>query len=254
VIHPRFVVLEGGESLQRLLTRYVDGVEVVPVSSLEQALEELSRIPSQALLINDASVSDALERLNSAVTLPSGTPAFICSVPGVQEASAALGASDCLVRPVSRETLLGALDRLQLGEGTILIVDDEPDALHLFGRMLASSGRGYRVLLARDGREAMNVLHECRPDVILLDLIMPNMDGFQLLEARSQDPALRDIPVLVISAQDPAGQPIVSSALAVTQGSGLSVRQLLTSIEALSRTLSVVSQAGDPASTEASPD
>jgi CheY-like chemotaxis protein len=119
-----------------------------------------------------------------------------------------------------------------------LIVDDEPDALQLFGRMLALPGRGYRVLLARDGREAMGILEQYRPDAILLDLVMPNMDGFQLLEARKGDPALRDIPVVVISARDPAGQPIVSSALAVTRGGGLSVRQLLASIEAVGEILS----------------
>jgi len=126
-----------------------------------------------------------------------------------------------------------------------MIVDDEPDALHLFGRILASSGRFYRVLLARDGQEALSILSEHRPDVILLDLIMPNMNGFQFLELKSQDPALCAIPVIVISARDPAGQPIISSALAVTRGGGLSTHQLLASIEAISKIFSFVTQAGD---------
>ena len=251
VVRPRFVVLETGDALQRLLTRYWDEVELVPVTSLEGALEELYRIPAQALLVNGASVAKSLEQFISATTLPGGTPAIVCSIPDVHQASAALDISDRLVKPISRDALLGALDRLGLEAGTVLIVDDEPDALQLFGRMLASSGRGHRVLLARDGREALNILHECRPDVILLDLVMPNMDGFQLLEMRSQDPALRDIPVVLISARDLTGQPIVSSALAVTQGGGLSVRQLLTSIEAISQVLSIAGQAGGPMPTGA---
>jgi CheY-like chemotaxis protein len=130
-----------------------------------------------------------------------------------------------------------------------LIVDDEPDALQLFGRVLASSGRGYRVLLARDGAEALAILSECRPDVILLDLVMPNMDGFQLIEAKSQDPALRDIPVVVISARDPAGQPIVSNALGVTRAGGLSAHNVLTCIKALSEALSTAAQPAGPAPT-----
>jgi signal transduction histidine kinase/CheY-like chemotaxis protein len=240
-VRPRFVVL--------------DGVEAVGVASLEDALEELSRVPAQALLINSASVSNALEHINSSATLPTGTPAIICSIPSVNQVAIAPNTtSERLIKPVSREALLGALDQLDLDGGTALVVDDEPDALHLFGRMLASSGRRYRVLLARDGHEAMSILHECRPDVILLDLVMPNMDGFQLLERKAQNPALRDIPVVVISARDPAGQPIVSSALAVTQGGGLSVRQLLKSIEFVSQDLSVTGRVGDPVQIGTPPD
>ena len=247
---PRYVVLETGNELQRLLTRYMDGVEVAPVTGLDEALQELSREPAQALLVNGTSVSKDLERLSLAAMLPSGTPAIVCSVPGAQEASADLGVVDRLVKPISRQALLGALDRLKVEAGTVLIVDDEPDALQLFGRMLASSGREYQVLLARDGEEAVDVLREYHPDVMLLDLIMPNMDGFELLEMRSQDPLLSEIPVVVVSARDPAGQLIVSSAMAVTQGGGLSAGQLLAGIEVMSQILSPAGPVGGPAPTE----
>jgi CheY-like chemotaxis protein len=82
--------------------------------------------------------------------------------------------------------------------------------------------------------------------VILLDLIMPNMNGFQFLDHKSQDPALRDIPVIVTSARDPSGHPIVSNALAVTKGSGLSAPQLLSAIEAVSEIFSPPTLVGDP--------
>jgi len=128
---------------------------------------------------------------------------------------------------------------------TILVVDDEPEALRLFRRMLASTGRGYRVLRAANGRQALAILRSERPDAILLDLVMPEMDGFQLLAAKNADPALRDIPVVAISARDPAGQPILSNALAVTRGGGLSTPQLLACIEALSRILSPAGRAAE---------
>jgi len=245
IIRPRFVVLESGDALRHLLNRYLDGIEIVPVSNLDDALRELAHTPAQALLVNDTSVSKTLNRLKNSKRLPHEIPAIICSIPGIQQATDTMGASDRLIKPVTRETLLDALERLQIRSGTVLIIDDEPDALQLFGRMLASSGGNYRVILARDGQEAMHILQERRPDVILLDLIMPNMDGFQLLEQRSQDPRLRDIPTIVVSAQDPAGQPIVSSGLAVTRGGGLSVRQLLDSIQAISKILSVTGQLDD---------
>jgi CheY-like chemotaxis protein len=215
------------------------------VSSLEEAMAELSRLPAQALLVNETSADKALEYLNLSQKLPHNTPLITCSIPRLDELDP-LGASVRLVKPIFRETLLEALDQLNIKEGTVLIVDDEPDALQLFRRMLTSLERDYRILLARDGQEALTILQECSPQVILLDLVMPNMDGFQFLELRRRHPVLREIPVVIISARDPAGQPIVSSMLATTLGGGLSVSQLLASIEALSKVLAISGPVGDP--------
>ncbi len=252
-VHPRFVVLETGNSLQRLLTRYLDDAEIVPVSSIEDAVRELSHTPAQALVINAISVSETLEHFSQSVTLPFDIPTIICSVPGPHEFSGALNVCEYLVKPVSRDALLAALDRLKAKGKTVLIVDDDREMLRLFRRMLTSSGQEYRVLRATDGKQAINMLREYHPDVMLLDLVMPEMDGFQLLAAKAQDPVLRDIPVIVISARDPAGQPIVSKALAITRSGGLSVPQLLAYIEAVSGISSPASQPEGPAPTESHP-
>ncbi len=249
VVHPRVVALESGHSLQRLLSRYQDTTEVVRVASLEEATKELARVPAQALLINDLSVSGALERLKQPGVLPYGTPAVVCSIPDAQETVGALEIADYLVKPVSREALLATLDRLALAGKSILVVDDEPEALRLFQRMLASARRGYRVLRAANGRQALDVLHNEQVDAMLLDLVMPDMDGFRVLEARSQDPALKSIPAVVISARDPTGQPIVSEALAVARGGGISVPQLLACIQGLTQILGTAGQAADPGPT-----
>jgi signal transduction histidine kinase/CheY-like chemotaxis protein len=244
-VRPRFVILETGYVLKRLLSRYWDEVEIVSVSNQTEAVAELSRMPAQALLVNDTSVSKTLENLNSARLLPNNTPVIICSMLTGEETRTAYGISVHLVKPISQQQMLQALDELDIKAGTILIVDDEPDALQLFRRMLVSSGRDYKILLAREGQEALNVIRERRPDVILLDLVMPKIDGFQFLELRSQQPDLLDIPIVIISARDPAGQPIVSNALAVTGGKGLSVRQLLVSMEALLKALTTSGPIGD---------
>lgn len=251
VVHPRLVVLEESDGLlQRLLVRHLDNVEVVPVSSLEEAQAELAHTPADALVINSASVSREIGRIEAGAVLPKDVPALICAVPGLREASNAVGASQFLVKPISSEMLLDALDRLQLMQGTILIVDDEPDALQLFGRLLLSFGRDYRVLLARDGQEAMEVLRECRPDLILLDLVMPKMDGFQILHELRDDRTLQNIPVLVISARDPVGGPIVSRSLAITRQGGMSVMEVLAYIKSLIQGHQLTGQATDPTSTE----
>ena len=253
VVRPRFVVIEKGEVLQRLLGRYLDHVETAAARSLEEAVAELARVPAQALLINAGSVGEGLQRLNESAALPRETPVIVCSLPGPHEGVRALDVTDYLVKPVSRDALLAALDRLPTRPRTVLVVDDEPEALRLFQRMLATSGRGYRVLRAADGQQALAVARIARPDVILLDLVMPGMDGFRLLEARRADPVLRDVPVIITSARDPASQPIVSRALGLTFAGGLSAPQLLACIEAITEILGTAGQAPDPAPPGAPP-
>ena len=130
-------------------------------------------------------------------------------------------------------------------KGTVLIVDDEPDDLQLFGRMLASPQNEYRTLIARNGAEALDILQQIHPDAILLDLVMPTMDGFKFLELRSLNPEFREIPVIIISAQDANNQPIVSSAFTLTMGGGLSISQVVDAIQFTSRSTPFKLSIGD---------
>jgi signal transduction histidine kinase/CheY-like chemotaxis protein len=239
VVRTRLVVLESGEVLRRLLVRYLEGMEVVCVQSVEQAIDELQRTPALALIVNSASIAKGVELLKASLSLPKGVPVFVFSVPDPHDSSSGMGVSDILVKPIAQDALLGALDRLNVNEGTVLVVDDDSDSLHLFGRMLVASKRAYRVLQARDGAEAMSILGEYHPAVILLDLVMPNMDGFEMLSALGESPSLRDIPVIIISARDPLGQPIMSNAMAIVQEGGISTRQLLACFTATTKILSV---------------
>ena len=235
---PRLIVFEDGSALLRLLTRYLHSVELIPVTSLESAIEEIERVAAHALLINAASVSEELQQIEKEIALPYGLPAIVCSVPGIRDAAESLGVFDYLIKPISRDALLDVLDRLGMDGKTILVVDDEPDVLRLFRRMLASAQRGYRVLRATSAYQARHILSEQRPDVVLTDLIMPEMDGFQLIAEMQGDPAQCHIPIVVTSARDPSGQPIVSKSLAVIRGDGIAMPQLLATIEALVKTLS----------------
>ncbi|MCL5996275.1 MAG: ATP-binding protein [Chloroflexi bacterium] len=246
VTRPRVVVVETNGTMQRLLGRYLDNVDVVSAPTVQEAAQQLAQSPAQALIVNDAPIDSQLQRLRECSVPPEGIPAIICSIPGTGQAAGSLGANEYLVKPISREALLSALDRLAPAARSILVIDDEPDALQLFGRMLSSSERSYRVVRASDGRQGLALMQQDPPDAILLDLIMPEMDGFQLLAAKSQAPQLRDIPVILISAQDPFGQPIMSKALAVTCKDGLSMSQVLACIEALTAILARVMPPADP--------
>ena len=239
---PRFVLLEEGEKMQRLFSHYIDNTELVPAQDIEQAIRELSRAPAQALVVNSPPVAQVPARFsitkNQLADLPYGTPAVMCWVPGPDEAASQLGVVRYLVKPITREKLLSTLEELGEDVKSVLLVDDDPEVLQLFARMLTSVECGYRILQATSGQRALGLLRERQPDVVLLDLIMPRMDGFQMLQEKSKDASIRDIPVIIISATDPMGEPIVSNALTVTRGGGLSMRDLVACTRAVSEVLS----------------
>ncbi len=234
ITRPRYVVVEEAALLGRLLERYLDGVEVVRAGDLEEAIASLADVPAQGLLINLPESAEMLDALRRRSSLPYGTPAICCSLPTMHNNLQDHDISDYLVKPISQEKLLSVLDKLSPKINTALIVDDDPDAIRLIHRMLINAGRDYRMLRARDGTQALRMAKEERPDVMLIDLLMPGMNGFQLVEAIREDPELADTPIVVVSARDPAGQPVVSRSLSLIRGGGLSVPQLLDCIQSLS--------------------
>lgn len=82
--------------------------------------------------------------------------------------------------------------------GYILVVDDIPDILKLLDATLQF--KGYRVVTARDGQEALDTIYRERPALVIADILMPRMDGFSLLHRIRLDPQTRDIPVVFLSA------------------------------------------------------
>lgn len=237
---PRLVIVENGDDLRRLLQRSLEGFEIVTAQNIRAALDEINQAPSQAVVINDLSFSYPLRDLADELTQLQ-TPLIICSVPGLAEATGELGVQDYLVKPISQEKLLGALGRIP-GVSSILLADDDPDAQQLYRRMLGTANAHYRVLRASNGIEALEILTVETVDLILLDLTMPEMDGFQFLSVKASREEIRDIPVILISARDPFGQPVASQALAVVRSGGFSAHLMAACIEALSAILSPVSE------------
>ncbi len=112
---------------------------------------------------------------------------------------------DYLTKPIEVEVLTKALDQhwitvnKETETRTILIVDDEPNTLDLFARIVKSHSADNNVLLANNGRRAVEIIREQPVDLVLLDLQMPKMDGFEVLEAIREDKETSDIPVIVIT-------------------------------------------------------
>ena len=111
----------------------------------------------------------------------------------------ALGAADYLTKPIDRERLVAVLERYRR-DLPVLVVDDDPDFRDLARRMLEREG--YTVVEAENGRAALDRLRDTVPGVVLLDLMMPEMDGFDFVAAVRADAAWRAVPIVVITAKD----------------------------------------------------
>ncbi len=111
----------------------------------------------------------------------------------------ALGADDYLTKPIDRERLLAAMKKYR-HDLPVLVVDDDEVQRDLLRKILEKDG--YAVSEAVNGREALERLGESTPGLILLDLMMPEMDGFEFVEALRHNEAWRSIPVLVITAKE----------------------------------------------------
>jgi CheY-like chemotaxis protein len=244
-VRPRMSLVESGKALGRMAGRYFDGVELVTHETLSAAIAETGEAPVQAIVINAASVAVTLNSTVARSDLPAAVPVIISSLPETVDVAQDLGASNYLIKPLVPDQVLSVLQGLKLRRKTILAVDDEPEALTLLLRLLSRQGAGYRVLTATNGREALEIMRRRRVAAVLLDLVMPEMDGFRVLEECRRDANLRTIPIVIMSARDPVGQPIVSSAVAVTQKGGLSAQQFLTCVDALRTILGPGAPPGD---------
>jgi len=242
---PRLVFVDPEASLPALASRYLEGYEIAVVRDLEEALAGLRESPAQALVVNRAGLGDDQLAPEGLAGLPFNVPVITCRLPGLPTAVQRLGVLECLVKPITREALLAAVDAVPQPVRSILVVDDSPEALQLFTRMLASNGRSYRLMRASDGRRALEILRTRRPDLLLLDLVMPGVDGYQVLAELRRRPELAGMPVITISAQDPAIEPTTSDVLTVSRPGGLSGRDLLASVQALAQALAPARPTGD---------
>jgi CheY-like chemotaxis protein len=129
-------------------------------------------------------------------------PVIVVSITEDRSVGYSLGAAEWFVKPVSREDLLASVRRVLLPgmSGKALVIDDDPTSVELIGGYLRSAR--FTVSTATNGRDGIARALADRPDVIVLDLLMPEMNGFDVVDALRDDPSGRDIPILIVTAKD----------------------------------------------------
>jgi CheY-like chemotaxis protein len=129
-------------------------------------------------------------------------PVILVTVLGDRDMGLALGAAEHLTKPIDAKELLRLLARVQRSASgpDVLIVDDDRATRDMLRRTLVKEG--WKVREAANGAEGLEQLAKAVPAVMLLDLMMPGMDGFEVLRAIRQDAAWRDIPVVIVTSKD----------------------------------------------------
>jgi signal transduction histidine kinase/DNA-binding response OmpR family regulator len=185
--------------MRRRLSRY--GYGVIAAGTGEEGLE-LARAEKPDLIVLDIflpgkSGYEVLEAIRADDEI-GGTPVIIATVDDDRVRGLSLGATEYLVKPIPPEKLTEILNVYQKPiEGEILVIDDDPDSAELIARTAAQLGLSTR--RAGTGLQGIEMIQERAPAAIVLDLTLPGMDGFQILETLRLDPKLRSIPIIIVS-------------------------------------------------------
>lgn len=188
-----------------LLQRYLHGLRVVVVSSLDQAKQVARSVLPQAVLIDrddhELGVADLQQVARS--WRCTDIPFLACPLPTEERLSRHPLVEGYLVKPVSRRDLWDLLRAYGQDVTKILVVDDDLDFVELMTRLLADNPvRHYDVVCAYGGQEGLDMLDLHAPDLVLLDLGLPDLDGYQVVERMRSTPRWQHIPIIVVSAQD----------------------------------------------------
>jgi len=187
--------------LERSLTR--DGYRVVTSSRGEGALELVRRIrPAVITLDVQMPDMDGWSVLSALKSDPSvaDIPVVLVTILEDRNLGYALGATEYLTKPVDRARLLSVVERYAQRSASVLVVDDDEGTRSLIARTIAKAG--LQVTEAANGRVALESLASQLPALVLLDLMMPEMDGFEFLRVLRDEPRWAEIPVVVVTAKE----------------------------------------------------
>jgi signal transduction histidine kinase/CheY-like chemotaxis protein len=223
----RILICDDADDLYDLLANHFDEVEFVKTNNLAEAIQQAQTVPAHAVVIN-ATASHNPEPLikQIAMDLPD-TPIIVGAFPSPSKRTFEAGATNYLVKPISRDDLEKAIKSLGKPVKRILIADDDPDLQQLLKRMLLLYDDELTITTALNGEDTLAQLYNHTPDLMLIDITMSGLDGWQILKQKKQDISIKDIPAIIISAQDPYQQPITSQSLLATIGPGISVDKFL---------------------------
>jgi len=209
------LVVDDDPSVRQLISRHLEqeGWKTVQASNATDALQ-LARESRPMLITLDIMMPDAsgwwvLEKLKEDPQT-AGIPVLVVTIVEDQRLVFALGASDYLGKPYDRGALITKIHRLlpELDGKRVLVVDDDPEARAMLAKILKEEHA--IVVGAASGDEAMTLITQSPPDLVLLDLMMPGMSGFEMVARMRALPAATRIPVMIVSAKELTAEDVLT--------------------------------------------
>jgi signal transduction histidine kinase/DNA-binding response OmpR family regulator len=252
---PLVLIVDNEAPARELLASYLEPeYRVVMAESGAEAVKKAQQLRPDAITLdvlmpggNGFETLASLQKNSDTASIP----VIILSIVDQKQVGFALGAADYLIKPVRKPALLEAIRRhvpsLADEDSSILLVDDDPKALELLQETLRSAG--YETQAVRSGTRALEVLANKVVGAILLDLLMPGMDGFQVIRHVRQEPAFRELPILVMTAKN-LSQDEIAFLNRETQGllqkNGSWKEQLIAEVGRVVRGRTLAKSAGQP--------
>lgn len=209
---PLVLVAEDNGLASELLTHYLTeaGYQVAHATDGEQAVEMSRELHPYAVTLDIMlPKKDGWQVLTELKAAPetADVPVVIVSMTEDRQLGFSLGAVDFLVKPVDKDRLMEAVAKAgaagaRAGDqpGTVLVVDDEVKTVEFLTDLLQN--QGYRVIPAYGGQEGIDLALAHRPQLIILDLMMPGVTGFDVVRRLREQESMRDTPILIFSAKD----------------------------------------------------
>jgi CheY-like chemotaxis protein len=201
----RILVVDNSEDVANLIAKFLSrrGYEVVKAFTADEAwqyaVELEPRVITLDVMLDEGAGFQLLKKLKGDAATKD-IPVVVLSIICDEGKSERWGAAGYLEKPIDRSRLISVIDSLvgSVATPVVLVVDDDKSIVDLLSHTLKQ--RGYTVMGAYDGREAMAAVARAKPDAILLDLRMPVMDGYAVLEELKTSEETMDIPVVIMSA------------------------------------------------------
>jgi signal transduction histidine kinase/CheY-like chemotaxis protein len=199
------LVVDRNPEIANLIEIYLrkEGYDIIKARSADEAMrlaiEHKPAVITLDVMLEGADGFDLLQQIKENPET-SAIPVVILSIVCDEGKSCRLGAANYLEKPIDQERLIGIVDDLvgTIDSPTVLVVDDDKHIVDVLSHNLKS--RGFAVAQAYNGLEAMAAIQRAIPDLILLDLRMPEMDGYQVIEQVKRSPMTKHIPIVVMTA------------------------------------------------------
>ena len=217
------LVIERDNAIVSTLQHHLKQCDLVQISDVQTLPEMILSCHPKAIIRNiRPDVYDPYD----VTALNSNVPVIECSLPSAAWVAEDLGVAGCLTKPITSKALLDEIKRIDNVQN-ILVVDDDRGFTLFVERMIQASGKSLTIRRAYDGQQSLDMMRQHKPDLVLLDITMPVLDGMGVLEQMLVDSDLKNIPVVLLTASSYSKQQTHQSQFTVHQQTGLYPTEVL---------------------------